>query len=1031
MSWNPSDNARVPGWAKPKPAERQPSPAAAEPQMQVPMSPNGITGSGQKKPSAFKRPGGGTGTKSPAPQLKRPRPSTEPTNNAASRLSSLSDRFSYRPASGSSSSSKAPSTVFSRYEALLSGPPQAGEGFSQTIWQIQSQNRPGQQPAQANPPIDKGRNDMIFLKKKYPHLASASLEAALSIYGSIENACGFLDKLDRKATAQGSPTSAASATATPTSIPPATAKREVTKSRKTIRERFITAQTPESFKNSSNSSQMVLRWPEADSTVNGVSKPNRGSVSRSGSAAPVSASSSAYNSRSRDQPKKETSAKFDRYEYSDESEVEEGYNEAEEAEFEERVLDFLNTATKEDIIDVSGNSEEDVSLIISKRPYSSMYAVRKVEAPSENVSTKSRRRPKKTPGEKIADACTNTLRGYEAVDSLIKSCDELGKEVAADIRQWGVSTTGGEVDAVEISEKASGYFTEKPALLADDLVLKDYQQVGINWLSLLYRRKLSCILADEMGLGKTCQVISFLAHLKEIGEQGPHLIVVPASTLENWLREFQRFCPSLKVEPYYGSQDERAEIRDTLMESGAQYDVMVTTYNLACGGKQDLGFLRSCHFNVCVYDEGHMLKNSQSERYAKLIRLRANFRLLLTGTPLQNNLQELVSLLSFMMPQLFEDKRDDLAIIFKHKAKATDSGDQKSLLLSDQRIQKAKTMMTPFVLRRRKAQVLKHMPGKTHEVVYCEMTDTQKELYQQEYAESQKLVEANNSSASGTSTPGTSTRESSVVPKGSNKFKNSLMQLRKAAIHPMLFRRFYDEDKLKVMAKDIMKEERYATANEEYIYEDMEVMNDLELTRLCENFSGTIGKEQVPDTMWFDSGKVKKLQELLPVMKDDGDRVLIFSQFTQILDILERVLDRLSITYIRLDGQTPVDMRQDMIDKYHNEEDITVFLLSTKAGGFGINLACANTVIIFDLSFNPHDDKQAEDRAHRVGQTREVKVIRMIAVGTIEENILELANTKLALDKGISEQADEGGAVDDEKEEEAGEVSVAKMIGLA
>lgn len=1025
MSWNPSDNARVPGWAKPKTVEQQSERAAsAEPQMQVPMSPNGITSSGQKKPSAFKRPGGAGNAGSPVPQLKRPRPSTEPVTNAATRLSSLSDRFSYRPAT--STSSQAPSTVFSRYEALLSGPPQSNQ-FRPSQPRQPSQPTQPTQPTQPNPPVDKGHNDMATLKKKYPHLAAASLEAALSIYGSVENACGFLDKLDRKATGHDSSDSIS----TTAGAPPLTAKREVSKPRKTIRERFITSQTPDNFNNSSKSSQMVLRWPKAEATVNGTSKLGKGYSSKTGSVSPGPSVGAPQSSRSKEQPKRETSARFERYEYSDESEADEGYNEAEEAEFEERVLQFLNTATKEDIVDVSGNPEEEVSLIISKRPYSSMTAVRKVEAPSENVSTKSRRRPKKTPGEKIADACTNTLRGYEAVDSLIKSCDELGKEVAADIRQWGVATTGGEVDAVEISEKASGYFTEKPALLADDLVLKDYQQVGINWLSLLYRRKLSCILADEMGLGKTCQVISFLAHLKEIGEQGPHLIVVPASTLENWLREFQRFCPALKVEPYYGSQDERAEIRDTLIESGAQYDVMVTTYNLACGGKQDLGFLRSCHFNVCVYDEGHMLKNSQSERYAKLIRLRANFRLLLTGTPLQNNLQELVSLLSFMMPQLFEDKRDDLAIIFKHKAKATDSGDQKSLLLSDQRIQKAKTMMTPFVLRRRKVQVLKHMPGKTHEVVYCEMTETQKELYQEEFAESQKLVATNNKSSSATSTP-SSTRESSVASKGnSNKFKNSLMQLRKAAIHPMLFRRFYGEHKLKVMAKDIMKEERYATANEEYIYEDMEVMNDLELTRLCENFPGTIGKEQVPDTMWFDSGKVKKLQELLPVMKDAGDRVLIFSQFTQILDILERVLDRLSISYIRLDGQTPVDMRQDMIDKYHNEEDITVFLLSTKAGGFGINLACANTVIIFDLSFNPHDDKQAEDRAHRVGQTREVKVIRMIAVGTIEENILELANTKLALDKGISEQADEGGAVDDEKVEEAGEASVAKMIGLA
>lgn len=150
-------------------------------------------------------------------------------------------------------------------------------------------------------------------------------------------------------------------------------------------------------------------------------------------------------------------------------------------------------------------------------------------------------------------------------------------------------------------------------------------------------------------------------------------------------------------------------------------------------------------------------------------------------------------------------------------------------------------------------------------------------------------------------------------------------------------------------------------------------------------------------------------------MKANGDRILIFSQFTQMLDILERVLNYMGITFVRLDGQTPVELRQPLIDKFYEETDITVFLLSTKAGGFGINLTCANTVIIYDLSFNPHDDKQAEDRAHRVGQTQDVRVIRLITKNTIEENILQLANTKLALDRSVSddkeaEKADENNA---------------------
>lgn len=584
--------------------------------------------------------------------------------------------------------------------------------------------------------------------------------------------------------------------------------------------------------------------------------------------------------------------------------------------------------------------------------------------------------------------------------------------------KWGVNVFGnnGELELCDVddasdeeivsrgrkgSNKKGNYFSEKPKLLAPDLELKNYQQVGINWLSLLFRRKLSCILADEMGLGKTCQVIAFLAHLKEIGETGPHLVVVPSSTLENWLREFQKFCPEFAIEPYYGSQDERAEIRDALSKPSAQFDVMVTTYNLACGSSQDLGFLKSRKFNVCVYDEGHLLKNSQSERYTKLMRLNAKFRLILTGTPLQNNLRELVSLLSFILPDIFASKKEDLAGVFKHKAKSTDkSTDGRNPLLSEQRIMKAKAMMTPFVLRRKKDQVLKHLPGKTHEIVYCDLTKEQSVVYEKELKSSREAIEARQAGKKGVKSVG-----------------NVLMQLRKASLHHLLFRQIYNDKVIKQMSKEIMKEEQYRTANQQYIFEDMEVMTDAELHRLCETFP-SIRKHKLESSEWMNSGKIAKLQEMLPGMKEKGDRILLFSQFTQMLDILERVLNHMGITFIRMDGQTPVELRQEMIDKFHDETDITVFLLSTKAGGFGINLTCANTVIIYDLSFNPHDDKQAEDRAHRVGQTREVNVIRLITKDTIEENILQLANTKLALDRSVS----------DDKEAEKAAESNAELI---
>lgn len=510
------------------------------------------------------------------------------------------------------------------------------------------------------------------------------------------------------------------------------------------------------------------------------------------------------------------------------------------------------------------------------------------------------------------------------------------------------------------------------------------------------------------------------------GEKGPHLVVVPASTLENWLREFKTFCPDLVVEPYYGSQREREGIRAALKRHSG-FHVLVTTYNLATGDGLDRLFLKDQRFNVCVYDEGHMLKNSSTGRYTRLMQLPAKFRLLLTGTPLQNNLQELASLLAFILPNVFNDKKEDLATIFKHKAKTIDETEMNSALLSVTRIQKAKAMMTPFVLRRKKQQVLgKHLPEKTTRVEYCEMNEIQKELYDSEIAAAKDAIEAR-----------------AAGQKPTKASSNLLMQLRKAAIHPFLFRRHFTDTIIKKMSREIMKEETYKDNDAKYIEEDMAVMNDLELNRLCILFPRSLGKFSLKNKEWMHAGKIDVLKQLMLHFKEGGDRVLVFSQFTQVMDILEQVLSTLDITYLRLDGSTKVEERQDMIDQFHEEEDITAFLLSTKAGGFGINLACANKVIIFDSSFNPHDDRQAADRAHRVGQKRPVEVrsttffqnyviyanitghqvINLVTRGTIEEQILALANTKLALDQSVSGEGANGDIIAGK-----GEELVAKML---
>lgn len=707
----------------------------------------------------------------------------------------------------------------------------------------------------------------------------------------------------------------------------------------------------------------------------------------------------------------------------------------------DQILEFLNQAPAEDIIEICNAPPKAAEMLIEKRPFNTIYEIAedKLEGATPEPEGK-RKYQRKALGLKIVESAEYSLKGYKAVDSLVKKCSDYGNLILRQMARWGVKVTGeGELSVVDIdvkdedqpevtkdvnkpeiieilenaedddddddvggglsSRRSIPYVKHKPTLLAPEVELKSYQQVGLNWLHLLYHHKLSCILADEMGLGKTCQVITFMAHLKAVSEEsGPHLVVVPASTLENWLREFQKFCPSLEVQAYYGSQSEREDLRYELAES--TFDVLVTTYNLATGSAPDFKFLKSRNFDMIVYDEGHMLKNSNSERYNKLMRLKAGFRLLLTGTPLQNNLKELVSLLAFMLPGLFVEKRDDLQGLFNKKASVDGTGDYNPLL-SQQAINKAKTMMTPFVLRRKKAQVLKYLPGKSHEIVRCDMTPKQREIYDK-YIRQGKETRLE--------------RERRKALKGKeadlNRFKpiasssNVMMALRKACMHPLLFRTIYTDDKLKEMSKKIMKEPEYVSANLGYILEDMQVMSDFELNALCEKFPKSLREYVLPQDEWLNSGKTQKLLEVVKSVIEKKEKVLVFSLFTQMLDILERVLSFANITFVRLDGQTSVDTRQDIIDRFYEDETIPVFLLSTKAGGFGINLVAANNVVIFDQSFNPHDDKQAEDRAHRVGQSSEVYVTKLISDNTIDENILMLAENKLQLDHSISTEAD-------------------------
>ncbi|KAJ1560827.1 hypothetical protein HK405_005827, partial [Cladochytrium tenue] len=471
-------------------------------------------------------------------------------------------------------------------------------------------------------------------------------------------------------------------------------------------------------------------------------------------------------------------------------------------------VNFFNSADLKEFTDTLLCAKEHAELVFASRPFEDM----------DDLLGKLQAHKRKKLGS-LVEKYQEITRAYSKVDVLIRDCEKVGEDLMVVLRSWkspnslSDEASGTNAKATDVSDSL---LQSQPTLLNPSLHLKGYQLVGVSWIYLLFLKGCGGILADEMGLGKTAQVISFISLLKEKGEDGPHLIIVPSSTIENWLREFQRWAPSVEVLAYYGTQSERGELRNQLED--APGDVVITTYNLACGSKEDRAALRRLRPKCLILDEGR--------------------------TPLQNNLLQLLSLLTFILPDLFRDSLNTLNMIFGAKGAA--GSDPNSTLLSHRRIVRARGMMAPFVLRRKKADVLTELPAKIRLVEYCDPTDTQKALYESIVADMKKHYLSSGDGAQEELAKGTkpsksprraatkraATKDSSSAAGGSN----ILMQLRKAAIHPLLFRRLFTDAKLKKMARDIMREEQYLDANYNYICEDMSIMTDFELHKLAKKF---------------------------------------------------------------------------------------------------------------------------------------------------------------------------------------------------
>ncbi|KAF8438771.1 SNF2 family N-terminal domain-containing protein, partial [Terfezia claveryi] len=615
--------------------------------------------------------------------------------------------------------------------------------------------------------------------------------------------------------------------------------------------------------------------------------------------------------------------------------------------------------------------------------------------------------------------------------------------------------------AVEGSGEKLGQQTQLRSARQPKLVtggnMKPYQLEGLDWLCSLYENGLNGILADEMGLGKTLQTIAFLAFLREKGSFGPFLVVAPVSTLTNWVAEIEKFTPDMPCVLYHGTPQERESIRSKRLKAvGPNFPIICTSYELIM---KDRKYLQRYSWAFIIIDEGHRIKNLNCKLIKELKSYTSANRLLLTGTPLQNNLAELWSLLNFLLPDIFDDL-DVFQEWFDFSALREKEG-LGQILEADRKtqiVQSLHAILKPFLLRRVKADVITQLPPKREYVLYAPLTKEQKELYQ-------ALVDGKGKEWLVAKLISNHTKQDTPDTDHLSKKKPSLFPL-PAKQDPPATTTFYTTAPL---TSPLPPPQRKRTRTSYYELSEDEWLDHLDAETLyhtspspspsdsiCSSYQSQLllaTKEisskklqnlimqlrlccnsphqfywpwSPPDTTPPDSslitssGKLLLLDRLLPELLARGHKVLIFSQFATTLDILYDYAYTLrGWKCARIDGSVKLEERREQIDLFNKNPDWKVFLLSTRAGGQGINLTAADTVILFDSDWNPMMDLQAQDRAHRIGQRKPVVVFRFATGGTVEERLLERAEGKRRLERLVMMKGQFGGVVS--KEEKGGE----------
>ncbi len=499
-------------------------------------------------------------------------------------------------------------------------------------------------------------------------------------------------------------------------------------------------------------------------------------------------------------------------------------------------------------------------------------------------------------------------RTHQISSARISEVDELITELAPDFRppaSWR-----------RRAEALKNLAKLEPAPLPDDFaaVLRPYQQLGVAWLWHLHRHRLGGILADEMGLGKTAQAIALLSAIHLKPQAAPSLVICPASLVENWRRETARFAPSLRVFIHHGAK------RLARTMDATAHDIIITSYGTA---SRDRELFAELDLACLIADEAQHVKNRRSQNAKALRSLRAHARFFLTGTPLENSIDDLRSLFETLLPGMVEKLPTGL------------KADERSFQEERLRIQTA-----PYILRRTKLAVAPELPEKIEQVIYCEPSARQSALYK----EFQLASEAQLDELAGKGASQNAVRMATLT---------QLLRLRQICCDPRLV---------------------------------------------------------APTATADDSSKLEAFRELLAEGIDDGHRMLVFSQFTSLLAHLREELEEQGIVHCYLDGSMSAKARQAEVDRFNDSDDVPVFLISLKAGGTGLNLTGADTVVHFDPWWNPAVEAQATDRAHRIGQTRVVTSYKLICSGTVEEKVMALQETKRALLADVFEASDAANA---------------------